>query len=129
MQPMTRLRMNSAFVFWGGRAGSRHFFSLVPNVFPSYSHEVPTRFPKGPPRSQFVPNSTSILSHTKLHSRVHKLKSWGAHLILSRDLVSKEMFLLGSARCSKILAMGQSIWPLPKNICPLSQYATISYSF
>jgi hypothetical protein len=95
----------------------------------SYSHEVPTGFPKGSPSSQFVPNSTSILSHTKLHSHVHKLKSWGAHLILSRFLGSEEMFLLGSAQCSKTLVMGQSIWPLPKAFCPLSQHATISYSF
>jgi hypothetical protein len=76
---MTRLRMHSAFVFWGGRAGggSRDFFSLVPNVLLSYAHQAPTRFPKGPASSQFVPNSTSILSHSKLHSHVHKLKSWG----------------------------------------------------
>lgn len=115
------------FAWEGGDPGI--FFSLVPNVFPSYSHEVPTRFPKGSPSSQFVPNSTSILSHTKLHSHVHKLKSWGAHLILSCDSGSKEMFLLGSAQRSKKLVMGQSIWSLPKTICPLSQYATISYSF
>ncbi len=118
-----------SFCILGWQGGIQGFFSLVPNVFPSYSHEVPTRFLKGPPSSPFVPNSTSILSHTKLHSHVHKLKSWGPHSILSRDLGSKEMFLLGSALSSKILAMGESIWHLPKHICLLSQYPTISYSF
>jgi hypothetical protein len=45
---MTRLTMHSAFVFWGGRAGSRDFFPLVTNVFASYSHEVPKGLAKFP---------------------------------------------------------------------------------
>jgi hypothetical protein len=71
---MTRLRTHTAFVFWGGRGGIQKKNSLVPNVFPSYSHEVPAPFPKGSPSSQFVPNSTSTLSHTKLHSHVQTEK-------------------------------------------------------
>jgi hypothetical protein len=51
MQPMTRLRMHSAFVFWGGRAGSRDFSLL----FPMCSHHIHTRFPPGSQRAPQVP--------------------------------------------------------------------------
>jgi hypothetical protein len=68
---MTRLRMHSAFVFWGGKVGSRDFSPLVPNVFPSYSHQVPTRFPKDPKvpslfptAPQFYPTQSCIPMYT-----------------------------------------------------------------
>jgi hypothetical protein len=65
MQPMGRLsthKQSSFFLvdIWGGdRSGERGilFFSLLPNVFPSCSHQVPKYV------SQDVLNSTSVLSH------------------------------------------------------------------
>jgi len=125
MQPMTRLRMHSAFVFWGGRGGSRDFFPLVPNVFPSYSHEVPKGLAKFPICSQqhlnFIPHKVAFpcTQTEKLGSTFDSILRLG----VQRDVST------GECPTFQKIGDGSINLALPKEICPLSQYATVSYSF
>jgi hypothetical protein len=90
MQPMGRLSMHSRmiqfFSFRGGGGGQWFLF-----FFPC-SHEVSKVFPD---HSQFVPNSTWVLS-PKFNSPVYKLKRWkGAHLFLFCNWGPKRCFYWG----------------------------------
>ncbi len=86
----------------GGRAVIFCFFPC--------SHEVSKVFPD---HSQFVPNSTWVLS-PKFNSPVYKLKRWkGAHLFLFCNRGPKRCFYWGHAQCSKKIADG------PINMAPL----------
>jgi hypothetical protein len=65
---MTRLRMQSAFLFWGGRGGIQGFFfscsQSVPIIFTQGSHPVPKGLPKFPICSQqhlnFIPHKAAF---------------------------------------------------------------------
>jgi hypothetical protein len=71
--------------------------SLVPNVFPSYSHDVPTRFPIcSQQHLDFLPHGLPKLALPCIQTG--KVGHRGAHLFLFCDSGSKEMFLLGSAQ-------------------------------
>jgi hypothetical protein len=68
MQPITRLRMHSASVFWGGRGVSRDFFpscsQCVPTIFTRVSHPVAKGLAKFPICSQqhlnFIPHKVAF---------------------------------------------------------------------
>ncbi len=98
------------------------FFSLVPIVFPSCSHQVVKGFPssqsvpKCVPRN--VPNSTWVLIGPMFNSHVYKVKRWnlGKHICFYfASGWSKEVLLLGACPMfPKKLMMAHSILLLNK---------------
>ncbi len=113
-------------IFRWGRGFPGICFSLVPNVFPSYSHEVPTKFP-------ICSYSTSTLSHMvgpNFHSHVFKLERWATWEHVCFYFVTqgpKRCFYWGVPNVTKNMgdAWGQRRLLLPSS----SQEVIISYSF
>jgi hypothetical protein len=88
---------------------------LVLSFFGGCCHAM--KFPKGSPSSQVghqnVPDNTSLMSHTvcpKFNSHVYKCKRW-VSLFSTLHLAVQRGGSIGKCP-SKILVMGQSIWPL-----------------
>jgi hypothetical protein len=107
------------FLFGGAEGGGFFFgwlFSLILNV--------PNMFPAGSPSSQvvpeFIPYSTSILSHMvcpKFNPHVYKLKrsAIGEYICLNFEIGSpKKCFHWGVLNVPNFLLMGQWIWLFPK---------------
>jgi len=127
MQPMGSPSMHSwwalIFPFWGSVGVGRVFFffdlpcsQCVPNMFSSCSLEVP-QVPKlfhnaFPVASQFYPiwfAQSSTLIYINWEGRLLRI-----HLFLFCNWGSKEVLPLGSAQCSKKIAVGPMNMALSK---------------